>query len=161
MKAAALAALLLVGVRAGAETPSARETPCACAAKKRCWNLVMTGFARRVALSEEEVEKGLPNRFFPRTVTFVMRRPSEDGHFLIVECGPRRVPCAAERGELERRMIMVDILASLPLFVPEDTLFDPVTWVVSERGEKEYAELKTCRKGLSAELAAVVLQGGE
>lgn len=160
------AALLLASVLgtapARAEEPDERPAaaPCACAAKKRCWNVVMMVYAKKAGLSKEEVEKGLPNRFFPATVTFALRRPTEDGHFLTVECGSGRLPCTDKREELERRLIMASFLGSLPLSLPEGTLYDPLTWRISERGEKTFAEVKSCRKGLLPELAAVVLGAG-
>jgi hypothetical protein len=138
----------------GAPAP---QSPCACAAKRQCWALVMTVYRKRVGLSKEVVEKAMPNRFFPKSLTFALRSPTEDGHFLSVECGTARVPCTDKREELERRMIVSDILASLPLSLPEGTLFDPETWRISERGEKTFSELRTCRKGLVPELASVVL----
>ena len=121
----------------------------------------MTVYRKKIGLSEEEVEKAMPNRFFPRTLTFALRRPTEDGHFLSVECGSGRVPCTDKREELERRLIMSGLLASLPLDLPEGALFDPATWKISERGEKTFAEVKRCRKGLIPELAAVVLGAGD
>jgi len=160
------AALLLLSVlgTAPARAAEAEErpdaSPCACAAKKRCWGVVMMVYQKKVGLSKEEVEKGLPNRFFPATVTFALRRPTEDGHFLTVECGSGRLPCTDKREELERRLIMASFLGSLPLNLPDGTLYDPLTWRISERGEKTFAEVKSCRKGLLPELAAVVLGAG-
>jgi hypothetical protein len=147
---------------ARAEEPERRPdaSPCACAAKKRCWGVVMMVYQKKVGLSKEEVEKGLPNRFFPATITFALRRPTEDGHFLTVECGSGRIPCTDKREELERRLIMSSFLGSLPLNLPEGTLYDPLTWRISERGEKAFAEVKSCRKGLLPELAAVALGPG-
>lgn len=136
------------------------ESPCACAAKRRCWSLVMTAYEKKVGLCREEVDGGLPNRFFPASVTFALRRPTEDGHFLTVECGSGRVPCTDKREELERRLIMASFLGSLPLNLPEGTLYDPVTWRISERGEKTFAEVRRCRPDLLPELAAVVLGAG-
>jgi hypothetical protein len=153
----AAAVLLLASVLAA---PGAAESPCACAAKKRCWNLVISAYRRKTILSEEEVEKSLPNRFFPGTHTFALRRPTEDGHFLAVECGAARIPCTDKREELERRLIVSGLLASLPLSLPEGTLYDPATWKISVRGEKTFSEVKSCRKGLIRELAAVVLGAG-
>ena len=163
LAAVALAAVLFPASPAGAAEKSrssaapAPDSPCVCAGKPRCWNLVMIGYQTRVGLSKEEVEKGLPNRFFPQTLTFVMRRPTEDGHFLIVECGPRRIPCTEKREELERRLIMASFLGAVRPNFSEGTLFDPATWKISPLGEREFSAVKACRKGLSAELAEVVL----
>ena len=117
----------------------------------------MVAYRRRVSLSTEVVEKAMPNRFFPQTITFALRHPTEDGHFLTVECGAARVPCTDKREELERRMIVSNLLGSLPLATPEGTLYDPESWRISDRGEKTFAELKSCRRGLVPELAAIVL----
>ncbi|MFI5345148.1 MAG: hypothetical protein ACHQ51_02125 [Elusimicrobiota bacterium] len=165
-KLAVLAVLALAAVPARAGKPDGpgdaapAQSPCACAAKRQCWNMAMFVYGKRVGLSKEEVEKAMPNRFFPRTLTFALLRPTEDGHFLSVECGNARVPCTDKREELERRMIVSDILGSVPPALPEGTLYDPETWRITERGEKTFAELKSCRKGLAAELAAVVLGAG-
>lgn len=145
----------------GVPAPPPSESPCSCAAKKKCWKVAMIVYRKRVALSKEEVEGGLPNRFFPATTTFALRRPTEDGHFLSVECGAARIPCTDKRDELERRLILSSLLGSLPLNLPEGTLFDPDTFRVSARGEKTIAELKTCRKTLMQELAEGVLGGGD
>jgi hypothetical protein len=160
LAAAALAAALAAPPARAVGPATGPDAPCACAAKKRCWNLVMIGYERRIRLSEEEVEKGLPNRFFPRTLTFVLRRPTEDGHFLNVECGSKRLPCTTEREQLERRLIVSSFLGSVLPSTAEGALFDPMTWRISDAGERAFAEVKSCRKGLVAELAAVVLEGG-
>ncbi|MDE2142506.1 MAG: hypothetical protein KGJ84_08865 [Elusimicrobia bacterium] len=151
--AAALLSALLCAVSVRAAEPS----PCACAASRRCWAPVMAAYRRRVAASQEAVRRAAPNRFFPISRAFALRWVTDDGHFLSVECGSARVPCTDKREELERRLIVSGLLGALSLGLPEGTLYDPVTWRVSERGEKTFAELKTCRPGLAGELAAIVL----
>lgn len=160
---AALLVLALGAVPAralGVKAPEPAQSPCACAAKRRCWGVAMAVYRKRVGLSKEEVEGGLPNRFFPATLTFALRLPTEDGHFLSVECGAARIPCTDKRDQLERRLILSSLLGSLPLYLPEGTLFDPITFGITARGEKTVAELKTCRKTLMKELAEGAL-GGE
>ena len=166
MKKALLALALLVrpaSVRAeeGIAAPTAREmSPCACAAKKRCWSLVMTADAKMVGLREQEIEGALPNRFFPATLTFVLHRPTEDGHFLIVKCGSARRACTDKRDVLEERVIKSGLLASLPIDQTEGKLFDPATFKLTAAGEKTFDSVKQCRKALLEELAAVVLGSG-
>jgi hypothetical protein len=146
----------------GITPPSDEETrsPCACAASKRCWKVVMTMDAKLFSLREEEVEKALPNRFFPAALTFTLRRPTRQGHFLVVKCGPEKRTCADKRDILEERVIKSSLLASLPLNLPEGTLFDPTTLKLTEAGEKTFVQVKSCRKPLLAELAAVVTASG-
>jgi hypothetical protein len=154
------------GGEAGAPGPdlsAPRDTmsPCACAASFRCWKVAMQIDAKLVGLHQEEVEKAMPNRFFHDTVTFTMRHPSSDGHFLIVKCLPNRRLCPDRRDVLEERLIKASILESLPMNLPEGALYDPTTFKISPAGEKAFSALKLCRKTLLDELAAVVMKSGE
>ena len=141
--------------------PRDTMSPCACAANPRCWRVVMLIDAKMTGIHKEEVEKALPNRFFPDTLTFTMRRPSSDGHFLIVKCGSARRPCPEKRDVLEARLIKASILESLPLNQPKGAFFDPETFQITDGGEKVFIKLKQCKASLLDELAAVVLAPAE
>lgn len=151
------AAALLSALLCALPVRAAETAPCACAASRRCWGGVLAAYRRRTAAEQETVRRARPNRFFPRSYAFALRAPTDDGHFLSVECGAARIPCTDKREELERRLIVAGLLGALPLGLPEGTLYDPETWRVSERGEKAFAALRACRPGLSGELAAIVL----
>lgn len=164
MKALALLALLALPAAAKpapktltAAPESPKRTPCECAANPRCWGIAMAGFAQKAGIAKTEVEGALPGRFFPAAWTFALRKPTTDGHFLLVQCGPERRPCEDKRDELERRLIVSRFVTSLPLYEPEETLADPVSWVPTDRGEAVWAEVKQCRKGFLEEVAVVVL----
>lgn len=127
----------------------AKESPCECAAKKKCWKNVMSFFRLNAQTSKDEIEKALPNRFFPDTLAWSLAHPDKDGHFLRVQCGDRRKACDEQTFELEKRLIISSLLKTLG-----EKHFDPETWVIDAKGYEIFDKLKQCRPGLLRELAA-------
>jgi hypothetical protein len=160
MKWLFLTLLLLPNLTRAAEAPPPMS-PCECAAKKVCWKLVLGVDEEVLGLYKREVEGGLPNRFFPGTLTFVPRRPTSDGHFLIVQCGPGHRPCTDKRDILEERLIKSAFLKAISGKTNEDSLFDPKTFQVTDPGEQLFAKVRQCRKTLLLELAAIALRSEE
>lgn len=60
-----LALAAFAGNAAAAKAPAAYSA-CECVSNKRCWGLVMSGYAELVPLAKREIEGSFPNRFSRR-----------------------------------------------------------------------------------------------
>ena len=114
--------------------------------RKSCWTLIERGFRQLFALHLREVDGAAPGRFFPATVSFTKSGMDADGRFLQVFCldaeGQRR-PCRAQASVLERRIVEMTLVESLPVQKPPlYALRDPWSWVVTPRAQELIDETK-------------------
>ena len=156
MVAWVLAVGALASNPASAAAPAA-PTLCECAARKRCWSLVLNAFGQISGAAKTEVEGSAPGQFFPEARANALRRAGKDGHFLRVTCGPQRALCTGYRDALEKRLAVSSLLRSLPLHPPEKELFDSKTWEITPLGDKILDEALRCRPQLWSELAPILL----
>ncbi|MDE2492237.1 MAG: hypothetical protein KGM24_15420 [Elusimicrobia bacterium] len=156
---AALLALMAAAPAARAAAPKAPGSPsaaaCACERSERCWKLVETVYPKIVEAELKEVDGAMPDRFFRGATTFALRRPDRRGHFLKVSCP--RTSCVGKRDELQQRLIYTSLLSSLPLNAPKGTLYDPMTWRLTDAGRETISAARRCRTGLIAWLAGATL----
>lgn len=114
-----------------------------CLKSKPCLALIEAGFNQVYGLHLKEVEGAPQDRFFKGTLTFALREPDADGHFLKVICSDlSAASCAMTRNALEERLLSATLLQALPIGIPKPRLYDGMTWVPTTLGKQCVAKVK-------------------
>jgi len=162
-----------VGQAGAAETPEPPAPPaphaayavvdtpkgvCDCLTDRRCRGLAMSAYLENVDTALREVDGALPNRFFPESDASALGKPDAQGDFLRVTCGPKRAECTDKRDELEKRLIYTSFFSVLPVDQRKGLNFDPMTWAITDTGQKLMKEARRCRPAILGELGRALLK---
>lgn len=130
-----------------------------CLKNGTCSGLFWMAVGEVVGAHLREVEGAAPGRFFPETVTFVLRRMDEEGNFLTVLCilkDRRQVPCPDKRDKLQKRFLDASALQAIPAGEPKERLFNQMTWKKTARGAELLAKLQRHYPDFWARMARIV-----